>query len=196
MYQYINIITCQYLSFKYDLLSYSHGSPNTQCTLELLIIILLIQEKFVLVLDFMSTSTYMSSQIEVRVVCEVDWCWFCRRGSHIQNEFIIGRQLVCGLYQNMPWVTLLATFAEVCKCHLVTINMWLPQCLQPCRWLNVCCIVAVPILLHACEVQTSIHEAGIDSGYSPNSRLCQDNDAYSGTTLNSWRTTKCSANTL
>jgi hypothetical protein len=120
---YIHI--CHYMKFYiwHLIVNSVHSPPNEQYT--------------VLVLDFMITLTYMSSQIEISVICEVDWCWLSRPSSHFQNKFIIWRQLVRGLYQNTSWVTLLSALAYVWKCHFVAVNIWLPQYLEPCTRLSI-----------------------------------------------------------
>jgi len=70
---------------------------------------------------------YLTSQVEVCVVCNVYGCGSCCSGFHTEDQLIGRCELVCHLGENCSWESFFTILTDITQGELVIVQIWLPH---------------------------------------------------------------------
>lgn len=76
-----------------------------------------------------SKSTYMSSEIKIGVVCEINDSFLICGGLITDDELILICQLIGHYDSHLTRIPLLHIFTDIRQLHLVAIDPWRPETL-------------------------------------------------------------------
>ena len=71
--------------------------------------------------------TYLTSQVEVCMVCNVYGCGSCCNGFHAEDQLIVRCELVCHLGENCSWESFFTIHTDITQGELVIVQVWLPH---------------------------------------------------------------------
>jgi len=71
--------------------------------------------------------TYLTSQVEVCMICNVYGCGFCRSGFHTEDQLIVRCELICHLGENCSWESFFTIHTDITQGELVIVQVWLPH---------------------------------------------------------------------
>ena len=70
---------------------------------------------------------YLTSQVEICMVCNVYGCGSSCSGFHTEDQLIVRCELICHLGENCSWESLFTIHTDITQSELVFVQVWLPH---------------------------------------------------------------------
>lgn len=70
---------------------------------------------------------YLTSQVEVCMVCNVYGRGSCCSGFHTEDQLIVRCELICHLGENCSWESFFTIHTDITQGELVFVQIWLPH---------------------------------------------------------------------